>query len=331
VARKKVAIAQIDGKLPNLALMKLSAWHKSQGDEVAFFLPSESYDLVYASKVFTFSADDPYLPQRVVKGGTGYNVVAALPDEVEHIYPDYEMWGINYAIGFASRGCVRNCPWCVVPRKEGKIKANADIYEFWRGQDELVLLDGNITALPDHFKLICEQIMRENIRVEFNQGLDIRCVDADMAKLISRLRLRTNLRFGFDSSVYADAVERGVKLLQSGGVSKNKLMFYLLYNFNDTPQDLYERLVLLQRLGVDAYPMRYRALDGKEEGRNSGWNSFQLDGFSRLVRQHSWGRMVVFGRMGLERFYSIFGNSEQEFVGRIGAEGRYCEKQMRLS
>lgn len=122
-------------KFPNLALMKISAWHKKQGDEVEVFTPelSNKYDKIYSSKVFAFTAEDNGLPgdERVIKGGTGYKNNSELPEFIEHIMPDYTLYNLDYSIGFLTRGCVRSCPWCIVPEKEGKIRKNADITEFF--------------------------------------------------------------------------------------------------------------------------------------------------------------------------------------------------------
>ena len=105
---------------PNYALMKISAWHKARGDSVEWFMPLMRYDKVYSSKVFTFTPEDPYLPENTIRGGTGYGIYGTLPDEIDAMYPDYSIYpDCDYAIGFLTRGCIRKCPWCIVPRKEG--------------------------------------------------------------------------------------------------------------------------------------------------------------------------------------------------------------------
>lgn len=105
---------------PNYALMKISAWHKARGDTVEWFMPLMRYDRVYSSKVFTFTQEDPYLPDNTIRGGTGYGLYDKLPDEIDAMYPDYSIYpDCDYAIGFLTRGCIRKCPWCIVPRKEG--------------------------------------------------------------------------------------------------------------------------------------------------------------------------------------------------------------------
>ncbi|GHU36732.1 hypothetical protein AGMMS50256_33740 [Betaproteobacteria bacterium] len=132
---------------PNLALMKLSAWHKANGDEVSFYSPIMPFERVYSSKVFTFTPEDPYLPANVIKGGSGYGLLHNLPEEIEHRCPDYSLYGLDYSLGFLTRGCIRRCPWCIVPTKEGSIRAHADIDEFLRHKN-VVLLDNNVLAHP---------------------------------------------------------------------------------------------------------------------------------------------------------------------------------------
>ena len=108
---------------PNLALMKLSQYHKLHSDDVSWWIPMLNYDQVYSSKVFTFTPEESMLPENTIKGGTGYGVYADLPPEIDGVYPDYSIYpDCDYAIGFLTRGCIRKCPWCIVPKKEGSIR-----------------------------------------------------------------------------------------------------------------------------------------------------------------------------------------------------------------
>ena len=143
-------MVDVDGRnFPNLALMKLSAWHKLRGDTVEFADPGAGrYDKVYLSKVFTHTPDcrDEYYCE-VIRGGTGYrDYTTTLPEAVEHTCPDYSLYGVGEAYGFLTRGCPNRCPWCVVPYKEGAIRPHADIEEFLAGRKRAVLLDNNVLA-----------------------------------------------------------------------------------------------------------------------------------------------------------------------------------------
>lgn len=260
----KVRLVDVDSKTPNLALMKISAYHKANGDDVDFYNPLfDKPDLIYASKVFDFTDDYLYYPADVelIRGGTGYDIALTLPDEIESQYPDYDLFRCDFAIGFTTRGCIRKCPFCVVPKKEGAIRPVGDIYDFWRGQDRLMLLDNNLTALPDQFERICKQLIKERVRVDFSQGLDIRLITAEMAQLLSQIRLWKRIHFAFDNIALEKQVRAGIKILTENGVSAHKLMFYVLIGFDSIPdEDLY-RVEVLRGLGVDPFVMPYNKSD----------------------------------------------------------------------
>jgi len=264
----KVGLYDVDSKIPNLALMKLSAWHKRKGDDVELYLPISKYDKVYASKIFL---DSLVLYRYDELGGSGtekWDIL--LPREAEHIMPDYSLYNCDYAIGFTTRGCIRNCPFCIVRKKEGKIKANADIYEFWSRQKKAMLLDNNILALPSHFERIAKQIIKENIIVDFNQGLDIRLVNRPIAQLLAKIKHWKQLHFAFDNVDIESAVKKGIKILNKAGIKPYRLMFYVLIGFDSTPeQDLY-RVELLRALKADPFVMPFNKKD-KYQKRFARW------------------------------------------------------------
>jgi hypothetical protein len=260
-------ISQRRRPFPNLALMKLSAYHKKQGDEVFLNFPLCQPDRTYASCVFTWNVGNTIgLPPDAVVGGVGFDLLKTLPEEVEHIMPDYSLYpGVNFSLGFTSRGCDRNCPWCIVPSKEGKAKAWARIDEFWdRRHRGIVLLDNNILAVPT-WRQTFDDLIGENLWVDFNQGLDIRLVTEEVADYLTRLRTR-QLRFAFDSITYEDQVRKGIKLLLDVGINSRKLSFYVLYGFGHDKTAV-KRLKILQAFNVDIFPMAYRGPDGKEPAR----------------------------------------------------------------
>lgn len=174
---KQVNIGLIDvdsHNFPNLALMKISAYHKSKGDHVEMWNGLKHYDRVYQSKVFTdlYSQDNEYCinADEVIKGGTGYDLQNKLPDEIEHQYPDYGLYGIkDKAYGFLTRGCPRRCPFCIVNEKEGNIHTVADLDEFWRGQKEIILMDSNITASKECERLF-DQLIKSKALINFEGG-----------------------------------------------------------------------------------------------------------------------------------------------------------------
>ena len=258
----RVGLARIDGKWPNLALMKLSAWHKAQGDQVERYMPLGRYDLVYASKVFDFTPDVHYLPADTLKGGTGYDLTTELPSEVEACRPDYSLYpDWKAAIGFTTRGCIRQCPFCVVPRKEGNIRIVGDLYSFWQGQRDVILLDNNLTAAPmEHFKRILEQCIKHKVRVDFSQGLDLRLTTTDHTALLARVSLMNQIHFAWDRPEDEYSILRGLGAVHAK-MPYSRIMVYVLIGYDTTPeQDLY-RVQTLRRLGIDPFVMPYRKRD----------------------------------------------------------------------
>lgn len=264
----KIRLIDVDShNFPNLALMKISAYHKSKGDDVAFYNPlfDIDTDLIYQSKVFSFSPDYDFVYPtncKVIKGGSGYGLDNYLPDEIENIYPDYLLYNIkDVAYGFTSRGCIRNCQFCIVQKKEGKFRPVSDIYQFWNGQKNLVLLDNNLTASHKHFELILNQLIKEKIKVDFSQGLDIRLITHEMAVLLSKVKLLKQIHFAFDDIKLEKNVINGIKILLENGVKSYKLMFYVLIGFNSTQEEDLHRVELLRSFGVAPFVMPYNKKD----------------------------------------------------------------------
>lgn len=161
----KIGLIDVDShNFPNLALMKISAHHKARGDTVDWWNGFIHYDIVYKSRVFddTYSADHITVKDAdmIIAGGTGYDLTNKLPNEIEHQYPDYSIYPHHSeAYGFLTRGCPRNCPFCIVGEKEGRVSRHvADLSEFWRGQEKIKLLDPNLLACKNHESLLQQLI-----------------------------------------------------------------------------------------------------------------------------------------------------------------------------
>lgn len=232
---------------PNLALMKISAVHKANGDTVERFTALNRYDRVYSSKVFTFTHVDGYLPEGTIKGGTGYGIYEDLPEETEHVCPDYDLYGAAYSMGFLTRGCIRQCKWCFVPSKEGQIRAHADVTEFLRHKD-VVLLDNNVLA-HEHGLAQIEKMAGLGVRVDFNQGLDARLIDDATARLLGRLKWLCPVRLACDSQAMIDPIRKAVELLRWHNVTPSQYFCYCLV------QDVEEALERVRFLkGIYVYP-----------------------------------------------------------------------------
>ena len=264
----KIGLYNVDSVIPNLALMKISAFHKKQGDEVDWYLPLESYDKVYASKVFTDSQIE--IRNDMVIGGSGYDLKGVLPQEIEDTKPDYSIYpDCDYTIGFTTRGCIRKCEFCIVPEKEGKIHEYRKVSDIWRGKGDLVLLDNNILAMPDKFIEVLEFCQKHKIHVDFNQGLDCRLVTKEIADLINKFRKYfTEVRFAFDNISYLNSVYKTCKLIK-------RFCFWYVY-CNDWENAL-ERLLILKRLGQRPYLMRDKSVrNEKKYNFLANWTNRQM-------------------------------------------------------
>lgn len=254
---------------PNLALMKLSQFHKAHGDEVYLNFPLRHPDVTYASCVFSWNAKRrASVPNGAIVGGSGIDLKAELPPEVEHVMPDYSLYPrIDYSLGFTTRGCIRKCPRCIVPEKERQIKPWARIYEFWdRRHRKIKLLDNNLLAAPN-WRQTMEDVIIEGLVVDFNQGLDIRLINGENIEYLKRVKIgRAKLRFAFDDISYEEAVRRGIELMLSSGIPSRRLSFYFLYGFAADDMCV-ERVKILASYNVEVYPMAYKGPDGKEPRR----------------------------------------------------------------
>lgn len=259
-----IGLIDVDGhNFPNLALMKISAYHKSKGDNVEWCIPLLQYDIVYQSKVFdkTYTPDITYTPlaDKIIKGGTGYGLNNTLPYEIEHIYPDYSLYPKltkDTAFGFLTRGCPRACDFCIVAKKEGRSSVKvANLSEFWNGQKYIKLLDPNLLACKEHKELL-EQLAESKAYIDFTQGIDIRLTNEENIKLLNNVKTKV-IHFAWDNS--KDDLEKYFKNFDKFSNIKDysRRKVYVLTNFNSTMEENLYRIYKLRELNFDPYVMIY--------------------------------------------------------------------------
>lgn len=254
---------------PNLPLMKISAYHKQRGDDVEFAFPIKHYDRIYCSRVFgeeyskanniCLNADE------IFYGGTGYAISIEngkevynklkdndLPNEIEHIYPDYSLYPDltkDTAFGFLTRGCPNNCAFCIVTKKEGRISRKvANLSEFWRGQGHIKLLDANILACKER-PILLQQLSDSGARVDFTQGLDARFITREIALMLKNVKTE-RVHFAFDFMKNEKQIIKGLETYQEVVSPKEgTAIVYMLTNFDTSlEQDLY-RVKVISELG----------------------------------------------------------------------------------
>lgn len=255
-------LIDVDSTIPNLALMHISTWKKGLGNTVGFNI--EDPDEVYASIVFNknrHAADGLrflYPGARIDVGGGGYDLHKNLPEEVDRMMPDYSLypeWQSD--LGFTTRGCGRRCYFCVVPRKEGKFHINQHPQEFHDpSHRSVVLMDNNILWDKEWFFTVTDWMLANRMAVDFNQGLDLRLMDREIARRIAELKPLHYWHFAFDSMDYKDDVINGIGMLKDAGVDIRRRTNVYVYLHDDTQvEDARERCEILRDLGTLPYIM----------------------------------------------------------------------------
>lgn len=305
----KIGLIDIDGhNFPNLPLMKLSAWHKLQGDTVDWYEPllSGHMDRVYISKVFSFTPDYEYYidADEIIKGGSGYaisivdgkeqydkTIDSPLPKEIEHIYPDYSLYYEkipevkNTAYGYLTRGCPRGCNFCHVADKEGRCSVKvSDLYTFYKEQKNIVLLDPNISACRD-WKDLFQQLIDSHAYIDFSQGLDIRIMSEEMAGKIAQMNIK-NIHFAWDN--YQDKniiVPKFKKFKELTGFDYRKLTVYILTNFDTSIEEDLERIYTLRELGYSPFVMIYNKFEFIVKDKNG--KPIKIRPFDELLKKYT--------------------------------------------
>lgn len=282
-----IGLVDIDSKIPNLCLMKLSAWHKDKGDTVRLLNADDVLkgqdlfdqpDKIYAALVFdenvskqsecNFSIAQRLASMGVEIGGTGWNLKKRLPDEIERTKPDYGLYGIDYGMGYLSRGCIYKCGPCVVWKKEGNVHHVAWPWEIVNERSkDLVIMDGIFNDSP-HWQQKAEWLIENNYTVDITQGMNIRSIDESAAELIKALKHRNKVHFAFDHVDYEPEVRRGIEALLRAGFRADDLTLYVLVNYNSTFEQDMQRIKVLEECGVNPYVMVYNKKNAPQRIRD---------------------------------------------------------------
>lgn len=251
----KIGLYNLEENLINIALMKISTYHKNKGDKVDWYnsLFKQFYDKIYASSIFTYTDKSEIWPD-IICGGSGFDLSTNLPNEIDNCQLDYSLYPeFKQAIGFLTRGCIRKCPECIVPEKEGSLKPYRDIEDIIDNRKEVILLDNNILGSEYGIKQI-EKIGKLNIKVDFNQGLDARLIDDSIAKLLSNIKWLSPVRLACDNINMIEPVRKAVELLRWHNVKPFRYSVYVL--IKDIPSAL-ERIKFLKGLYTDPFVQPY--------------------------------------------------------------------------
>ena len=299
-----IGLIDVDGKLPNLALMKISNYYKSMGEQVEFVRPDSrkhEYDKIYASSIFTKSKIEcqkllEYYEDRIEIGGTGWDIEKRLPKEIESMNPDYDLYTadmiypnikgimtkerkwkkaqqiVNAGIGFTSRGCIRKCPFCFVPKKEGEFRQDQEIKDIINPRSNVIILhDNNLTADPNCIEKLHE-IRDRNLIVDINQGCDVRLMTPEIAQAMSEVHHLRSLHYAWDLMGFENQVLEGIKIM-SKFIPTSRHMCFCLVGFNTSFEEDMYRVKKLAEIGVRPYIMRY----------NERRDDIRLNHFARWV------------------------------------------------
>lgn len=260
----KIGLLDIDGhNFPNLSLMRISGYHKANGDDVEWATPFEHYDILYRAKVFTFTPEDHniYNADIVIRGGTGYDIQSKLPSEIDNFYiPDYSIYpNIDYSINFYSRGCIRNCPFCLVQEKEGKIKP-VEPMELNQNGKYIRVMDNNFFANPE-WPSVVEKLKATKQPIELF-GVDVRIIDKDQAAALNSMKMNGDIHIAWDLPEF-NLTEKLLTMTEY--IKPYKITCYVLVGYNSTiEEDLY-RIYTLRKLGIKPFVQPFRDYDNKRQ------------------------------------------------------------------
>lgn len=315
-------------RYPPLGLLKLATYHTRLGDSIEFLRglkPAEHQpDRIYVTSLFTYAwravhqtiafYRGLYGKTPVILGGiyatlmqdharlTGAEVHPGLITELEGLLPDYSLVPhFEASILISSRGCIRRCQFCAAPVLEPfdpRVTGLKSVrHLLYPGHKKVIFWDNNFLANP-HWRDIVSELKESHLAVDFNQGLDARLIDEHVAEDLIGLRIDP-IRLAYDTPGQRGSVYRVISLLEKVGFSKRQMIIYMMYNFEDTPEEFLDRLREVLEWGAVAYPMRYEPIDACDtEGNPLSKNSFISEYWSAERLQMVAGARRVLGYGG---------------------------------
>jgi hypothetical protein len=312
-----IGLIDVDGKLPNMALMKISSYYKSLGEEVEFVKPKVRYEKIYASSIFTRSEKkcgdlEEVYGDRIEIGGTGYgDIQKTLPPVIDSCRPDYDLYKVkdilprlrgigtrqqkqqkaeqivNAGCGFSSRGCIRNCGFCLVPKKEGSFRQDAEINDIINPKSEIIILhDNNLTADPHCIDKLHE-IRDRKLIVDINQGCDVRLMTDEIAQAMSEVKHLRSIHYAWDLMVFENQVMEGISTL-SRYIKPYRHLCFMLVGFNTSFEEDVYRFRRLLEMNVDPYVMRYNDLPDERLRHFERWVNSKIFTFCRFEEYEPW-------------------------------------------
>lgn len=305
-----IGLIDIDSKIPNLALMKLSTYYKNLGEDVEFVQQGKEYEKIFASAIFTKSKNEcekliEHYRDKIEIGGTGWNMHKVLDKEIEYSKPDYNLYSaeeiasrmkgimtkgrklqkateiVNAGMGFTSRGCIRECGFCFVPKKEGKFRNVAEIKDLINPKSNILILhDNNLTADPNCIDKLHE-IRDRKLIIDINQGCDVRLVNDDIAKALGEVKHLRSLHYAWDLMGFEKQVMEGIKTL-SNHIKPYRHMCFVLVGFNTTFEEDMYRFRKLRELNVDPFIMIYNQKEDRRLKHFARWVN------SRIYKSCKW-------------------------------------------